>query len=46
MDFYCYMNQKMVAALKGEKTGIVFPYLNKIRKPTMVDMLMKKIYLN
>ena len=46
MDIYCYMNQKMVAALKGEKTGIVFPYLYKIGKPISIDMIMKKVYLN
>lgn len=30
MEIYTYMNQKQIAALKGEKTGINFPYLKKI----------------
>jgi len=37
------MNQKLTAAKRGEKTGMNFPYIEKV-----IDMrkIMKKVYLN
>lgn len=43
MEIYSYLNQKQTAALKGEKTGINFSYLGKIRKETPVQKAMKQL---
>lgn len=45
MNIFNFMNQKLTAARKGKKTGINFPYLNKIKNSEM-DLIMKKVYLN
>ncbi len=37
MNIFNFMNQKLTAAKKGQKTGMNFPYLNR---------LIKKFYLN
>lgn len=43
MEIYCYMNQKQRAALNGEQTGINFPYLNRIKKETEVQKIVRKL---
>ena len=37
------MNQKQRAALNGKDTGINFPYLNKIRKETEVQKIVRNL---
>lgn len=44
MEIHTYMNMKQTSALKGEKTGINFPYLNLIRKENPVQKIVKQIY--
>jgi hypothetical protein len=46
MEIYSYLNMKQVAAIKGENTGINFPYLNRIKKQTEVQRIVQKIYGN
>jgi hypothetical protein len=43
MNITDYMNQKLIAALKGEETGINFPYLNRIRKETEAQKIVRKL---
>jgi hypothetical protein len=45
MNITVFMIQKQQAAIHGEKTNINFPYLNKIKKPSKIDLLMKKVSL-
>lgn len=43
MDIFSYMNQKLTSARRGEKTGITFPYLNKLME-TNTQKIVRKIY--
>jgi len=43
MNIYNFMNQKFTAAKRGEKTGMNFPYIEKVID---IQKIMKKVYLN
>jgi len=46
MNIYNYMNMKQESALKGEKTGMNFPYLNKINPNIRIVKHLNTIRIN